>query len=181
MGKTYERIDDELQGWIAQQKMFFVATAPLSQDGHVNCSPKGLDTFTILGPRSAGYVDFVGSGIETIAHLKENGRIVIMFCAFEGPPMIARLHGIGRAMFPGTAEFEQLAATFTDCRGARSIIQMDVTRISTSCGSGVPLYEYQGQRETLLHWTDKQGPDKLLEYQKKKNAVSIDGLAGIEL
>ncbi len=166
--------------WIEKQKMFFVGTAPLSGDGHVNLSPKGGDSFRVLGPLEVAYLDYTGSGAETIAHLRENGRMVIMFCAFEGPPQIFRLHGKGTVHLKGTAEYEKLATQFPENPGARAIIKLDVKRVADSCGYSVPFYEYQGNREVLNNWSSKKGEDGILAYQQEKNVTSIDGLPSID-
>jgi hypothetical protein len=181
VGKTYEQIDDALRAFIAAQRVFFVATAPSGDDGHVNCSPKGQDSFRVLDGRAVAYLDFVGSGVETIAHLRQNGRIVVMFCAFEGPPKIVRLHGRGTVIEPTDPGFEPLRAHFPDPRrlGVRSIIRVDVTRIADSCGYGVPLYRYDGHREQLTAWAEKKGAAGLEAYEREKNATSLDGLEGL--
>jgi hypothetical protein len=179
MGKVYEIIDARLQDFIAKQQVFFVATAPLAERGHINLSPKGLDSFRVLGPRRVAYLDLTGSGVETIAHLRENGRIVLMFCAFDGPPNIARLHGRGEAIEPGDPRFESLAAKFPSAPGVRSVIQVRVERASDSCGYGVPLFEYRRERSALGAWAEKKGPDGVRRYQEEKNAASIDGLPGL--
>ena len=179
MGKTYQEITPDLAAWICQQRLFFVATAPLGGDGLVNCSPKGMDTFRILGAREVAYLDLTGSGVETIAHLRENGRIVIMFCAFTGAPNIVRLHGHGQAVEPDHPDFETLRADFPDHAGARAIIRVQLTRIGDSCGYAVPRYEYAGERDALIHWAEKKGPAGLAEYHRQKNAHSLDGLPGL--
>lgn len=179
MGKAYDGIDQGLQDFIARQHVFFVGTAPTSPEGRLNVSPKGLDTFRVLGPCTVAYLDLTGSGIETVAHLRENGRITLMFCAFEGRPMIARLHGRGRAVEPGDGEWDDLIARFPDYPGARSVIVVDVERVSTSCGYAVPRYEYRGERSQLVEWCDRKGPGGIDEYQSQKNRASIDGLAGL--
>ena len=179
MSSSYDAIDARLRAFIESQKMFFVATAPSGDSGRVNLSPKGLDTFRVLDERTVAYLDFVGSGVETIAHLRENGRIVLMFCAFHGPPNIVRLHGRGEAVEPADPRFESLAAKFPPAPGVRSVIVAHVERASDSCGYGVPLYEYQGERTALGAWAEKKGADALAEYQKQKNAASIDGLPGL--
>lgn len=181
MGKVYEQIDDRLREFIARQHVFFVATAPLAADGHVSLSPKGLDSFRILSPRSVAYLDLTGSGVETIAHLRENGRLTIMFCAFEGPPKIVRLHGRGRVVFPGDEEFCKLRPLFPEFPGVRGIIVADLERISDSCGYGVPLYEYRGERRQLIDWSERKGEEGLLRYQAENNRRSIDGLPGLAL
>lgn len=179
MGKIYDTIDELMKNFVERQQVFFVATAPLSHEAHINLSPKGLNSFRILDGRTVAFADLVGSGIETVAHLKENGRIVLMFCAFEGPPKIVRLHGRGEVIEPAHAEFESLRARFPDQVGLRTIIRVHCTRISDSCGFGVPLYEYRGQRTQLLEWADRKGIENLSEYQTQNNARSIDGLLGV--
>jgi Pyridoxamine 5'-phosphate oxidase len=179
MGKVYDGIDQGLQDFIGRQHVFFVGTAPTSPEGHLNVSPKGLETFRILGPRSVAYLDLTGSGIETVAHLRENGRITIMFCAFEGRPMILRLHGRGRVVEPADSEWESLIARFPEYPGARSVIVVEVDRIADSCGYAVPRYEYKGERSQLLEWCDRKGPEGLAAYKEQKNRASIDGLAGL--
>lgn len=180
MGKLYDEIDARLRRFIEEQQMFFVATAPLAADGHVNLSPKGLDTFAVLGPREVAYLDLTGSGIETLAHLRENGRIVFLFCAFEGPPKLVRLHGTGEAVEPGHPDFEALTAYFPEYAGTRSVIRAQIDRISDSCGFGVPLYEYGGQREQLVAWAKrKEAGEGVGAYQRQENAKSIDGLPGV--
>jgi hypothetical protein len=179
LGKVHNEIDDKLAKMILAQHVFFVATAPLASEGNLNLSPKGLDSFRILGPRTVAYRDVIGSGVETIAHLKENGRIVLMFCAFDGPPNIARLHGHGRVVEPQSPEFPLLAAQFPKYESTRSIIVVDVTRISDSCGFGVPLMKYEGERDQLFSWAQKKGPEGLREYKQQKNRRSIDGLPGL--
>jgi hypothetical protein len=177
MAKTYDAIVPKLREFIESQKMFFVATAPLTPDGHVNLSPKGLEgTLAILDERTIAYLDLTGSGVETIAHLRENGRICMMFCAFEGPPRIVRIHGTGDAIEPGDEEFDALVSHFADYPGARSIIRIRATRISDSCGYGVPLYEHKGERDQLQRWAKSKGPDGIAQYQRDKNAESLDGL-----
>jgi hypothetical protein len=179
MGATYPEIDDSVRAVIAAQRMFFVATSPLSGDGHVNISPKGLDSFRVLGPRRVAYLDHNGSGIETVSHVRENGRLTIMFCAFEGKPNILRLYGRGRVVEPGDTDFDGLLREFSPRALVRSIIVLDVTRIADSCGFGVPLYEYVGDRDQLIVASERKGPDGMRDYQRKKNAASIDGLQGL--
>ncbi len=176
MSKLHESIDPKLAEWIADQKMFFVGTAPLSADGHVNVSPKGGEAFRILGPMEVAYQDYTGSGAETAAHLRENGRIVIMFCAFEGGPQIVRLHGTGEVVTPGHPDYERLVAEFPPNAGTRAVVRVAVERVSDSCGFSVPFYDFQGMRDTLDRWAEKQGPDKIVEYRANKNVKSIDGL-----
>ena len=181
MGDVREAITPDLQRWIEQQRIFFVATAPLAADGFVNCSPKGLDSFRILGPHDVAYLDLTGSGIETVAHLRENGRIVIMFCAFDGPPKIVRLHGTGRVIEAGTPEFESLRGSFPANIGMRAIVRVSLTRISDSCGYAVPRYRHVADRDTLDRWAEAKGPDGLVRYRRDKNARSVDGLRGLDL
>jgi hypothetical protein len=176
MAKVFETIDDSIREWINNQKMFFVASAPLSGDGMVNCSPKGLDTFRILGPRKIAYLDYTGSGAETIAHLRENGRIVIMMCAFEGRPRIMRFHGVGKAHETGSKEFESLSRHFDNLTGARAMIVIEVHRIGDSCGYAVPRYQYVDNRDGLNKWAEQKGEEGITRYQREKNRVSLDGL-----
>ena len=179
MGKIRSSLDEAATQFIQAQRVFFVASAPLDAAGHINLSPKGLDTFRILGPTTVAYLDFNGSGVETISHLKENGRIVLMFCAFQGPPNIFRLYGQGRVVEAHESDFAALAANFADTENARSIIVVELTRVTDSCGYGVPLFKYEGEREQLHAWARKQGPDGLKDYRQRKNRQSIDGLPGI--
>lgn len=182
MGKVFATIDDRWQNWMAQQKMFFVSTAPVSADGFINCSPKGLDSFRVIDELTVAYIDLAGSGIETVAHLKENGRITIMFCAFDGPPKILRLYGTGEVLEKGTAAFEALAHQFPHYEGARSIIRVKVSRIQDACGFSVPTYKYEGERDTLLKWAEKKGgAEGVKEYINLRNKESLDGLPGIKL
>lgn len=180
MGKIFDALDAELVSFIESQKLFFVATAPLDADGLVNLSPKGLDTFRILGPREVAYLDLTGSGIETVAHSRENGRIVFMFCAFEGPPKIVRLHGTSEVFFLGSAQYDLLSPLFPACPGGRAIVRVRLARISDSCGYAVPQYRFTGQRDTLVRWSESKGQDGLTEYRRAKNRRSLDGLPGIE-
>jgi predicted pyridoxine 5'-phosphate oxidase superfamily flavin-nucleotide-binding protein len=179
MSNVFEAISDRLRAFIEAQHVFFVATAPSGADGRVNLSPKGLDTLRVLDERTVAYLDFVGSGVETISHLRENGRIALMFCAFAGPPNIVRLHGRGEAIEPSDARFAALAARFPPAAGTRAVILVRVERASDSCGYGVPLYEYRSERTQLAAWAAKKGSDGLVQYQKDKNAASIDGLPGL--
>ncbi len=179
MGKVYGQLDDSLVDFIGRQHVFFVGTAPDSPDGHLNVSPKGLDTFRILGPKSVAYLDLTGSGIETVAHLRQNGRITIMFCAFEGRPLILRLHGRGRVVEPGDSEWVEQIARFPEYPGVRSVIVVDVERVADSCGFAVPLYEYKGERSQLIAYAEKKGPEGMEQYKAQKNKASIDGIAGI--
>lgn len=179
MSKTYEAIDDKLAAWIGEQKMFFVATAPAGREGHVNCSPKGGDSFRILDPKTVAYQDLTGSGIETVAHLRENGRIVVMFCAFTGAPQIIRLHGRGEVIEPGDSDFEFLADKFPPNKGMRAIIRVHVKRVADSCGYAVPRYDFKGPRDVLDQWVEGKGEEGLNEYREAKNKESIDNLPGL--
>jgi hypothetical protein len=179
MGKVRSMLDDAAMRFIEAQHVFFVASAPLDAAGHVNLSPKGLDTFRILGPTTVAYVDYNGSGVETIAHLKENRRIVLMFCAFQGPPNIFRLYGHGRVVEAHETEFSALTAFFPNCENARSIIVVELTRVTDSCGFGVPLFKYEREREQLQGWAKHRGPEGLKTYREEKNRRSIDGLPGV--
>jgi hypothetical protein len=180
MGKVFEAIDAKMERWLTAQKMFFVATAPVGDDGHVNLSPKGLDTFAVLGPTTVAYLDLTGSGAETIAHLRQNGRICLMFCAFEGAPRIVRIHGEGEALLPDHPEFARSMLRFPDLPGVRSIIRVEASRLSDSCGYSVPLYEFKGHRDQLTRWAEHKGPEGLIAYRTKRNATSLDGLPALE-
>jgi hypothetical protein len=180
MSKIFEAIDPQLRAFIEAQKLFFVATAPLTPDGHVNLSPKGLQgTFAVLDSSTIAYLDLTGSGVETIAHLRENGRICVMFCAFEGAPRIVRIHGKGDVVRPHDQEFEELKARFEDYPGIRSIIRVRAQRISDSCGYGVPRFGYKGGRDQLQRWAERKGQEAIAQYQREHNAQSIDGLPGL--
>jgi hypothetical protein len=179
MGKVFEAIDERMREWLQAQRMFFVASAPLAGDGLVNLSPKGLDSFAVLGPRRVAYLDLTGSGIETVAHLRENGRITLLFCAFEGPPRLVRFYGRGEAVLPGAADFEELAARFPHYPSTRAVIRIDVTRIADSCGYGVPLYVYQGERSQIRDWAASKGGTGMRAYRAANNARSLDGLPGL--
>ena len=179
MGKDYQEIDDRMAAWIDRQALFFVATAPLAGDGLINCSPKGLDGLRVLGPRQMVYADMGGSGIETVAHLRENGRIVIMLCAFEGPPKIFRFYGRGRVVENGDDEYAALAEQFPHLPVIRNFIIVDVERIRDSCGYGVPTYEYKDERDSLHNWYEAKTDDEIEAYRREKNRESLDGLPGL--
>lgn len=179
MAKVFPALDEPLRAWLDKQHMFFVGTAPLSGDGMVNCSPKGYDSFRILTDHEVAYLDLTGSGIETVAHLRENGRITFLFCSFDAAPRIVRLHGRGFVHERGTPEFEALLKHFEPHPGMRSIIRAKLTRISDSCGYGVPRYRYLGDRDTLVEYWDKKGETENAEYRRTRNAMSLDGLQGI--
>jgi hypothetical protein len=179
VGKLYDALDERNCEFIRRQRIFFVSTAPLAADGHLNLSPKGLESFAILGPREVAYADLVGSGIETAAHLRENGRIVLMFCAFEGPPRILRLHGRGEVVEPGDAAWDALAQRLPQQSGVRAIVRAELERISDSCGYGIPLYRFEAERTQLAEWSARKGPDGLRDYVREYGAHSIDGLPGL--
>jgi Pyridoxamine 5'-phosphate oxidase len=186
VGRIHQHIDEALSRWIATQPMFFVGSAPLSPDGHVNVSPKGpIGTLRVLGPTEVAYLDIVGSGAETSAHVQENGRIVIMLCAFSGAPRIVRLHGRGEVVWAEDPAFASLLAQmdFEEpevAESRRAIVRVEVTRIADSCGFGVPLMDVAGARPNATTWAkaklDKGGPDAIDAYKTTKNQRSIDGL-----
>ena len=176
MGKATDSIGPELRAFIEAQRVFFVATAPVGAGGHVNLSPKGMDTFRVLSPTRVAYLDLTGSGNETAAHLLDNGRITFMFCAFEGKPTILRLYGRGRTVPIESPEGASLAPGFPALPGARQFIVADLTRVQTSCGFGVPLMRFDAERDALRRWAEARGPDGLRQYREEKNRRSIDGL-----
>jgi hypothetical protein len=176
MGTALESLSPELRAFIEAQHVFFVATAPLGRDGHVNLSPKGMDTFRVLSSVRVTYLDLTGSGNETAAHLRENGRVTVMFCAFDGKPKVLRLYGRGRVVLPDSTEWVELSVLFPALPGARQLVVVDVTRVQTSCGFGVPVMRFESDRDTLVRWAESKGADGLLQYREKKNCVSIDGL-----
>jgi hypothetical protein len=181
MAKIFDAIDARLAAWIARQRMFFVGTAPTGDGGHVNVSPKGpIETLRILDERTIAYLDLVGSGAETIAHLRDNGRIVVMLCSFDGPPRIVRLHGHGEVLPAGAIEFPDVDALPEQ---HRTVIRIEVDRIADSCGFGVPLMSYEGERPQSRAWAERKlangGPGALDDYVAEKNAVSIDGLPAL--
>lgn len=176
MADVHERITDEFREWIEKQHIFFVASAPLTGDGHVNLSPKGMDALRVLGDHTVAYLDMTGSGNETSAHLVENGRITMMWCAFEGPPRILRLYGKGHVVLPDTPEWDSLIDQFTMLTGARHIIVNEVERVQTSCGYAVPFMDYKEDRQTLVKWAEHKGVDGIEAYHQEKNMISIDGL-----
>ena len=185
MAKVYECIDAKLASFIEAQPLFFVGTAPLAGDGLVNVSPKGTrGTFKVLDAHTFAYLDLTGSGVETVAHLRENGRICVMFCAFDGGPNIVRLHGTGRIVFREDPDFEDAIAAFGEAGAtrrpqARAVILVDVARVSDSCGYAVPKMAFAEERDVLDSWSRTRGPDKLVEYRAAKNATSLDGLPAL--
>ena len=178
MGKVLDALDDQLIDWMAAQHVFFVASAP-SEGGHVNLSPKGHDTLRVLDPLTVAYLDLTGSGAETIAHTRQNGRLTIMLCAFEGPPRILRLFGTGTAHPEGSPTYADLAPRFPDLPGRRSIVVLDIERVQTSCGYAVPVLAYQDERPTLQQWAARKNDGELADYWADKNARSIDGLPAL--
>jgi len=180
VGKLYDAIDGRLREFVLRQPVFFVATA--ATEGRVNVSPKGMKgTFAVLGPNRVAYLDYTGSGVETIAHLRDNGRITVMFCAFAGPPNVVRLHGRGEAVRPEDPRFAELYERFgVDAdHGLRSVIVVDVDRVSDSCGFAVPLLDYVGERTLLDDWAARKTDEDLVAYRKERNAASIDGLPAL--
>lgn len=191
MGKVYEGIDERQREWIAKQPLFFVGSAPLDGDGHVNVSPKGpIGTLRVLDDHTVAYLDMVGSGAETVAHIRENGRIVVMLCAFEGPPRILRLHGRGEVVPADDPRFEALyeragfEAPHEVEAARRAIVTVAVTRVADSCGYGVPLMSFEGERPHMEAWAEKKlrvgGEAEIEAYVAEKNAESIDGLPAFE-
>jgi hypothetical protein len=180
VGRSFDSLSPALAEAVRSAPLFFVATAPLDGDGHVNVSPKGGDTLRVLDERTVAYLDLTGSGVETIAHLRENGRITLMVCAFSGAPQIVRIYGRGEVVRRGEDRYEDLAARFPDLPGARAVIRVAVARVGSSCGYAVPLMRYEGERSRLNEWVEARGPEGLVEYRASKNAVSIDGLPALE-
>jgi hypothetical protein len=179
MGKSHSQLNERLIQFIKRQHIFFVGTAPSSAAGHLNISPKGLDTLRVLDPGTVAYLDLTGSGIETVAHLRENGRLTILFCAFEGAPLILRLYGRGRVIEPRDIEWNELIAGFPRDPGERSIIILEITRVAESCGFAVPVYEYRRERTQLTAYARRKGAIGLGQYRAEKNRKSIDGLDGL--
>jgi len=180
VGRSSDSLSPALTDAVRAAPLFFVATAPLAADGHVNVSPKGGDTLRVLDAHTVAYLDLTGSGAETAAHLRENGRITLMVCAFSGPPQIVRLYGRGEVVRPGDDGFEALAALFPDLPGARAVIRVAVERVGSSCGYAVPLMRYEGERSRLIEWAEAKGTEGLVEYRAAKNAKSIDGLPALD-
>ena len=174
MSRFYPAIDPQFKEFVEEQKLFFVATAPA--EGRVNTSPKGMDSFRVLGPNRVCYLDLTGSGNETAAHVLENGRITFMFISFGRQPMILRMYGKARIVQPGEVDWASLYALFPDLPGVRQIFVADISEIQTSCGFGVPEYELKRERPTLNSWAQAKGEDGLAEYWEDNNLESIDGL-----
>jgi hypothetical protein len=176
MGKFFDHIEPHHKAFIEKQHIFFVATAPLSAEGRVNVSPKGLDAFRVLSENQVGYMDIISSGNETSAHTLENGRITIMLCSFEGNPNIMRLYGRGRTILPDSEEWATFAPHFNILPSTRQLMIADIDLVQTSCGFGVPLYDYAGERSIHFEWAEKKGQQGLETYLQEKNLVSLDGL-----
>ncbi len=176
MGKFSDTILAHHQDFIAQQHLFFVGSAPLSAEGHLNISPKGLDSFKVISPTRVAYMDIIGSGNETSAHISENGRITFMFCSFDKVPNILRLYGKGKTILPGDTEWNELSSHFQLYPSTRQIIVATIHLVQTSCGYGIPLYEYKNERTIHFDWAEKKGAEGLKEYISEKNSVSIDGM-----
>lgn len=174
MAKFYSQLTSELQNFIAEQKVFFTATAPI--EGRINLSPKGIDTFCCIDFQTVAYLDLTGSGNETSAHLEENGRMTIMFCSFSEKPLILRLYGMGEAIRPRDPNWENYHVYFQTLPGERQIIVLKIVCVQTSCGFGVPIYEFQQERQTLIDTAKKKGEKGLQDYWQAKNVKSIDGL-----
>jgi hypothetical protein len=179
MADRFSSLSDELAQWWREQPLFFVATAPAGAEGHVNLSPKGYDTLRVFGPNRVAYLDLTGSGVETIAHLRENGRITLMACAFAGNPRISRIYGRGTVHPLGSEGFAARAREFPALPGRRAVIEIDVERVTTSCGYAVPLMDLVEDRDRLIEWAEKKSDD-LPDYWQSKNATSVDGLPGID-
>ena len=176
MGKFSPHMQQAHKEFISRQHIFFLATAPLSSEGRVNLSPKGLDCFRVLSDTEVGYMDLISSGNETSAHTRENGRITFMFCSFEGNPNILRLYGRGRAILRTDPEWEQYAPHFTIYPSTRQLIVASIDLVQTSCGFGVPLFTYTGERDIHFDWADRKGDEGLQQYIRDNNLVSLDGL-----
>lgn len=177
MGKIHERLDGRVRAFVEAQPVFFVATAPSGEGGHVNVSPKGLTgTFTVVDERTVAYLDLTASGAETIAHVRQNGRITLMFCSFDTTPNVVRLHGRGRVVSCYDPEFEEWAARFDHNPAARAVIVVDLDRVSDSCGFALPLMSLDAERDLLTPNMERRGPDGIVAYRRLKNTTSIDGL-----
>ncbi|MCU1354287.1 MAG: Pyridoxamine 5-phosphate oxidase [Acidimicrobiales bacterium] len=179
MGRTFDAIPDHLAEWMAEQPVFFVASAPLAPDGRVNISPKDGAAFRVRDPNEVGYLDVTGSGAETIAHTRENGRLTIMFCSFGEKPLILRLYGQGSTVLPGDDSWAAVSAGFPERTGTRSVVRLAVERVATSCGYGVPFMDFVGARPTMAEWSGGKTDDELADYRLAKNQVSIDGLPAL--
>ncbi len=181
MGKVYQEIDERIRKWIDAQPVFFVATAPLDPQGHINCSPKDGYSIRVLDSKTLVYLDLIGSGVETIAHIRENARVIVMMCAFERAPLIMRFHGRGEIIEKDHADFERLIPLFDPEIGIRSFIKIHLDRISDSCGFGVPVMEFKHHRKQLRTFNERNGEEKLADYKRQHNSQSIDGLPGVRI
>ena len=179
MGSSFAALSDQHRAFIEAQPLFFVASAPSGSGGNVNLSPKGYDTLSVLSPTEVAYLDLTGSGAETIAHLRDNGRITILFCSFGPKPLLLRVYGHAEVALPSDEAFAELVGHFPEHRGARSIIRIAVDRVTTSCGYSVPHMSLEGERPTLHDWVDKRSDEELADYRAKNNAVSVDGLPAL--
>ncbi len=179
MATVFDGIDDTLTAWIARQPVFFVATAPLAADGHVNVSPRGHESLVLLDAHRVGWVDYTGSGVETIAHLRENGRVCVMLASYDRRPRIVRLHGHGTVALPGQPGFDEVVSRRPAHPGTRAVVVVDVERVSDSCGFGMPLMDLVGERDALRRSAETKGPAGLAAYRAAHNAASIDGLPGL--
>ena len=179
VGKIFDGIEEDLRAWIEAQQMWFVATAPLAPDGRVNVSPRGHDSFSVLSSQRVAWVDYTGSGVETIAHLRQNGRVCLMWCSFVARPRIVRLHGHGSVALPGDPAYDEVVALHPPHPSTRAVVIVDVERVSDSCGYGVPVMELVGERDLLRLSAEKKGPTALATYRAENNAASIDGLPGM--
>lgn len=177
--KSFDSFDETLTAFIRRQKLFFVATAPLYGEGHVNVSPKGYDSLVLLDANTLAYIDLGGSGIETQAHVQENGRITVMWCAFDGAPDIVRAFGRGEAFDMGHPRFPELMALFPAYTRARAVIVVHVRRVTSSCGWGVPFFDFVGERDQLARWVENKPLDEWRERRYASNATSLDGLPGL--
>ncbi len=176
MGKVYQAIEPDHRAFIEQQPLFFVASAPLLPTGHINLSPKGLDAFRVIDERTVTYLDLTGSGNETAAHLTENGRLTLMFCAFSGHPKILRLYCRGRVVTRLSPEWAEAVGRFPPLPGTRQVVVADVESVQTSCGFGVPLMAFDQQRDQLTRWAESKGEEPLVDYRRTRNAVTLDGM-----
>ncbi|CAN5804684.1 pyridoxamine 5'-phosphate oxidase family protein [soil metagenome] len=179
MGQKWSAIPDHLVEWMPAQPVWFVATAPLTADGHVNLSPKGDDTFRVLDRSTVAYLDLTGSGAETIAHTRENGRLTIMFCSFDERPDIVRLYGRGEAVLPEHPDFAGLVTHFPEKLSTRSVIRLHVDEVTSSCGFGVPYMTLAGPRPMMDEWAERKGAEGIVEYRAQKNQRSLDGLPAL--
>jgi hypothetical protein len=173
VAEQFERLEHEHVQFIGRQQLFFVGTA--GTEGRVNISPKGMDSFRVVAPDRVAWLNLTGSGNETAAHVLENGRMTILFCSFERQPLIMRLYGVARASHPRDQRWRELEQLFPDYPGGRQVFEMDLDLVQTSCGYAVPHYQYQGERDTLVKWSEKRGQSGIETYWRERNGVSLDG------